>query len=238
MTTEISHDQVSDQEKRAALDFVLQSHSLGKSDRLKSFLSFICEAEFNGHLERLTEYEIATSALGRRDDFSPVEDSTVRSRAYELRQKLERLYTLEAPDYPVQIDLPKGSYRPIFRKTAPPPSPEETQVVTAENVPFRKPRRLDIVFAVSGFLVGVVATAIIAAFLLARHSESHPPSNIQASNLGWTREVKELWAPFTSSQRPIVVAFETRLFVGFGSSFVIRDPDVENMEASNPQSRS
>ena len=96
MTTEISHDQVSDQEKRAALDFVLQSHSLGKSDRLKSFLSFICEAEFNGHLERLTEYEIATSALGRRDDFSPVEDSTVRSRAYELRQKLERLYTLEA----------------------------------------------------------------------------------------------------------------------------------------------
>ena len=42
---------------------------------------------------------------------------------------------------------------------------------------------------------------------------------------------------FTSSQRPIVVAFETRLFVGFVLSFVIRDPDVENMgsiESSEP----
>jgi hypothetical protein len=237
MTIEILHQQVSDEEKRAALDFALQSQSLGRSDRLKSFLSYICEAEFEGRHERLTEYEIATSALGRRENFSPIEDSTVRSRAYELRQKLERLYTLEAPDYPVQIDLPKGSYRPTFRYTPRPSSNGDTSGLSTQNAMPRKAQRLAIVLGVSGFFVGVVATAIIAVLLSARHSESDPPARVQASNLGWTTELRELWAPFTSSQRSIAVTFETRLFVTFGSALVVRDTDIENMgsiESSEP----
>jgi hypothetical protein len=237
MTTEISNHDVSDEEKRAALEFALQSHSLGRSDRLKSFLSYICEAEFEGRHERLTEYEIATSALGRREDFSPIEDSTVRSRAYELRQKLERLYTLEAPDYPVQIDLPKGSYKPTFHHSARPSSNGDTLGLLTENVVARKTRRLAIVLGASGFFVGVVATAIIAVLVSGRHSESDSLAMVQASNLGWTPELRELWAPFASSKRPIVVTFETRLFVGFGSPFIVRDPDIENMgsiESSEP----
>jgi len=100
MLTETSSADVSEQEKLAALDFVLKSQSLSRSERLKCLLSYIREAELTGKADQLTEYDIAISALVRRSDFSPIEDSAVRSRTYELRQKLEKLYAVEAPGYP------------------------------------------------------------------------------------------------------------------------------------------
>jgi hypothetical protein len=229
MTVEIEHREVSEEEKRAALAFALQSDSLGRSDRLKSLLSYICEAEFAGHHERLTEYEIAVSALGRRGDFSPLEDSTVRSRAYELRQKLEWLYTVEAPDYPVHIVVPKGNYRPKFRRSLSPSSNPETLAASTKNIGTEKARWPAKMLAGLGFFVGVVATTIIAVLLSARHSAVDSPARVQASNLGWTPELRELWAPFISSQRPIAVTFETRLFVDFGTYVIVRDPNIESM---------
>ena len=100
MLTETSSADVSEQEKLAALDFALKSESLSRSERLKCLLSYIREAELTGKADQLTEYDIAISALGRRSDFSPIEDSAVRSRTYELRQKLEKLYAVEAPGCP------------------------------------------------------------------------------------------------------------------------------------------
>jgi C1A family cysteine protease len=79
--------EITPEEKRAALQFALNSESLSRSDRLKSLLSYLCEAEFSGTHNKLTEYDIAVSALGRRSDFSPVEDSTVRSLRSSTRQK-------------------------------------------------------------------------------------------------------------------------------------------------------
>ena len=76
--------------RRKLPHFALESHSLCRLNWLKSMHRFVCEAEFRGEHHRLTEYEIAVSALRRRQDFSPSEDSTVRTRAFELRQKLER----------------------------------------------------------------------------------------------------------------------------------------------------
>src|SRR5258706_100322 len=56
----------------------------------------------------------ATNALHRPADYSPGEDSSVRSRAHALRRKLQEYYEAEAPDAELRIELPKGSYRPIF----------------------------------------------------------------------------------------------------------------------------
>ena len=226
----LQNQELSLEDKRSALDFALQSDSLGRSDRLKSFLSYICEIEFEGHHERLTEYEIAISALGRRKDFSPIEDSTVRSRAYELRQKLERLYTIEAPDYPVQIDLPKGSYRPKFRRSPRPLSDRESSEAFTKSIVAEKARWPARLVAVLGFFVGVVATTIIAVLLPAGHSISDPPASIPVSTHDWTPELRELWAPFTTSQRPIAVIFETRLFVKIGPTTVVRDEGLERFQ--------
>jgi hypothetical protein len=57
--------------------------------------------------------------LGRPAGYSPAEDSCVRSRAYELRNKLESYYATEAPGDPVRIQIVKGSYVPRFIRGQP-----------------------------------------------------------------------------------------------------------------------
>jgi hypothetical protein len=96
------------------LELVCGSHTFARLDRLRALLRFICEAEMDGRQDNLNEYVIGVEALGRREGYSPSEDSCVRSRVYELRQRLERFYTTEAPDAPLRIDVPKGSYIPRY----------------------------------------------------------------------------------------------------------------------------
>jgi hypothetical protein len=101
-------------QKRAALQEVLESEALARSDQLRSFLSYVGEMAISGRAREITEYQIAVEALGRPADFSPTDDSSVRSRAHELRRKLQRYYETENPRAPVRVVLPKGAYCPRF----------------------------------------------------------------------------------------------------------------------------
>src|SRR6266496_5868288 len=109
---------IPEEEKRQALDRVLASRTFSRSDQLRNFLRYVCEAEFEGRGQGLNEYVLGVSVLGRPSDYSPAEDSCVRSRAYELRNKLKTYYRLEAPSDPLQIDIRKGAYIPQFQRAA------------------------------------------------------------------------------------------------------------------------
>ena len=76
--------QIDSGQKRRALQEVLKSNTFVRTERLRSLLRFLCEAEIEGKESDLNEYAIGTGALGRPADFSPLEDSSVRSRAHEL----------------------------------------------------------------------------------------------------------------------------------------------------------
>ena len=116
--TAISGDAISDEEKRLALARVLESRTFSRSDQLRAFLRYVCEAELEGRAHQLNEYALGVSVLGRPEGYSPAEDSSVRSRAYELRNKLKSYYSDEAPDDPIQIEIEKGAYVPRFRRRA------------------------------------------------------------------------------------------------------------------------
>src|SRR6186713_1948054 len=107
---------VSDDEKRQALARVLESRAFSRSDQLRAFLRYVCEAELEGRANQLNEYALGVSVLGRKEGYSPGEDSSVRSRAYELRNKLASYYRDEAPDDSIQIEIEKGAYVPRFRR--------------------------------------------------------------------------------------------------------------------------
>jgi len=94
----------------------LASRAFARSDQLRAFLRFVCEAEIQDGGSKLTEYVIGVEVLGRPEGYSPAEDSSVRTRAYELRHKLEKLYSSELADAPIQISIPKGTYTPQFLK--------------------------------------------------------------------------------------------------------------------------
>jgi hypothetical protein len=101
-------------EKRAALEQVLASATFERARQVRNFLRYICEMELAGRAEALHEYLIAVEAMGRPMAYSTEDDSSVRRRAYALRQKLEEVYATELADAAIRIAVPKGSYVPRF----------------------------------------------------------------------------------------------------------------------------
>lgn len=188
---------VSDEEKRVALAAVLASESFARSEQLRAFLSLVCEMEISGRAGELTEYLIGVKALGRPSDYSPLEDSSVRTRAYELRQRLNRFYSAENPNATVRIELPKGSYAPEFLVGAPAVAP------VAPPAPEKRPQRrfhVPLRGWLGGFLVGA-AVASFAAFLLAGRLESR----------GVDPALKQAWAPLVGRDFEVAICVATPL---------------------------
>jgi hypothetical protein len=105
---------VDDVAKRAAMEQVLQSATFVRASQVRNFLRYICEMELAGRASALHEYLIAVEAMGLPSSYSTDDDSSVRRRAYALRQKLDRVYADELTDAKVRIEVPKGSYVPRF----------------------------------------------------------------------------------------------------------------------------
>jgi hypothetical protein len=110
---------ISEIEKRGALSGVLASRTFSRCRQLRRFLRYIADTEIAGGGAELTEYSVAVEALGRPLDFSPCVDAIVRNRAHLLRNKLETYYTEENPGASLRLELPKGSYCPVFREAEP-----------------------------------------------------------------------------------------------------------------------
>lgn len=191
------------EEKREALDQVLQSRVLRRCDQLKKMLCFICEAEFEGRGAELNEHLIGLEALGRPASYSPVEDSIVRTRAYELRNKLTRYYSTEAPNAPIRIEIDRGAYIPRFIRQHGPVTPVHAASAKTGSTPVLRSTRIWVRTA-AGFVVLALAAY---AFLVPRR-----PSASSTGNL-WTSEMEAFWKPFLSTDTPLMLTYNSRLFL-------------------------
>jgi len=90
------------------------------SPRSRAFLRFIVEETLAGRQAGLTQTAIATRVFERRGDFDPTVDPIVRIQAGRLRRSIERYYLLAGARDPVRIELPRGAYVPLLRRTTPP----------------------------------------------------------------------------------------------------------------------
>ncbi|MBL8227006.1 MAG: hypothetical protein JNL98_00955 [Bryobacterales bacterium] len=107
---------VTSSERQAAVEQVLNSQTLARSDQLKAFLEFVCAQEMKGEGANLSEYLIGVQVLGKPEGYSTADDATVRTRAHALRRKLADYYLLENPGAAVRVELPKGTYCPQFAR--------------------------------------------------------------------------------------------------------------------------
>jgi len=110
--------QITDVEKRAATTQVLQSITFLRADQVRNFLRYICDMELAGRAAELSEYLVGVEAMGRPSGYSTADDSSVRRRAYALRQKLGAVYQRELAHAEIRIEVPKGSYVPRFVRVA------------------------------------------------------------------------------------------------------------------------
>jgi hypothetical protein len=213
----MASDSVPIDEKRQALERVLASRTFSRSEQLRAFLRYVCEAEFDGRARQINEYALGVSVLGRPVDYSPAEDSSVRTRAYELRNKLRSYYASEAADDPIQIEIDKGAYVPRFvRRQRAKPGRESPALTSTDAPPHVQPpseptlpgRRRG--SAVLGSVLAPLLASAPLLFPFARKS-GHAAAKGLRGPLA-TREMRALWKPFLESDAPLLIAFETRLF--------------------------
>ena len=120
---------------RGQLDRILGCEDFAQSDRMRSFLKFVVEESLAGRPERLKEYTIALEVFGRDESFDPQTNTIVRVEAGRLRRRLERYYLTEGREDEIRIDLPKGSYAPLFRATRPATKPRAAVLEAAAPAP-------------------------------------------------------------------------------------------------------
>ncbi|HXK03309.1 MAG TPA: hypothetical protein VMS37_12960 [Verrucomicrobiae bacterium] len=186
-----SEPPVSENEKREALEAVLNSSTFARSAQLRAFLRYVCEMELAGRTAEVSEYQIAVEVLGRREDIDLTDDSSVRNRAYELRQRLEKYYSSEQPHAPVRIEIPRGGYVPTFlRHSAEVPALTTPLVVVSES---HGSRWLP--------LVAVAAVCAVAGYLIGSLGQRpHPPAILE-----------EAWGPMADPGGDMLISIATNL---------------------------
>jgi len=101
---------------RAELERLLSSQVFSNSDRLSQFLRFVVEQSICGQADGLKEWLLGIHVFGRSEAFDPSVDAIVRVEAGRLRTKLAAYYETDGQDDPVVIEVPKGSYAPVFHE--------------------------------------------------------------------------------------------------------------------------
>ena len=155
---QLTQDKIRDTVRR-----IVASNTFASSERLIRFLEFSCEQALAGKGSELKEQVLAIEVFGRDPSYDPKTNSLVRVTALKLRSKLIEYYAAEGAPEPVRIELPKGSYVPVFH-IAP--------TVETEKPPNPSPRRQ---IYVAAFIVGVLAIAL-AGFLWLRPRVDSPDS--------------------------------------------------------------
>jgi hypothetical protein len=100
---------------RALLERVLGSVQLHRAPRLREFLSYVGRRSLKDGCSHVHEQEIGVAVFGRPDAYDTSVDNIVRANATELRKRIEAYFESEGLNEPLIMEIPRGSYVPVFR---------------------------------------------------------------------------------------------------------------------------
>ena len=98
------------------IERITASPPFQKSARLRDLLCFLAERTLHGQTQDLSEHRIGSAVFGKAQDYSVVEDSSVRVHVRQLRLKLHEYFDGEGRGETVLVEIPKGAYTTLFRK--------------------------------------------------------------------------------------------------------------------------
>jgi len=104
--------------EKEQLERILGSTALASSPSLSRFLRYIVEETLAGRSAAIREYPLGVSVFERGPDFNPRLDPIVRVQARNLRARIARYYEGPGAQDPIRIELPKGTYVPVFHTQA------------------------------------------------------------------------------------------------------------------------
>lgn len=141
---------------RTQLERILAAPAFA-SGRHPRFLRYVVERTLAGEADQLKEYVLGLEVFDRSDGYDPRLDSIVRVEARRLRAKLEEYYAGPGADDPVVIDIPRGSYAPLFTTRVEPIGQPEVEI-PAE--PRAAPLSLKRWAAVAGFSAALAVVGL------------------------------------------------------------------------------
>ena len=127
-----SHGQDSelqDDPRWALVNRIVSSEAFSRSRRLRQLLVYLSECAIRNPQSPLTEQHVGIAVFKRPAGYDTTADTVVRVRASEIRKRLKYYFLTEGLHEPLTIELPKGSYLPIFRPR------RNDEVTTAEEGP-------------------------------------------------------------------------------------------------------
>jgi hypothetical protein len=179
------------------LERMLKSRHFRNSRRYPAFLAHVVRRRLEGDLDSLKERILGIEVFKRAHDYDTAADPVVRITAGEVRKRIALYYHDEGTEQELRIELPAGSYVPVFfpvpasiaQQDLPVPLPESSdepiRVPTAptgvEELP--RPRGVLRVWILAASLAGFLALATAAAWLWAWRSSP----------------LESMWRPFFDS---------------------------------------
>ena len=195
---------------REQLQRLLTHPFFANSKRYPALLAYVVEQTLQGNAVELKERSIGIEVFGRTPTYDANADPVVRITAGEVRKRLSLYYFDSSHAGELVIELPLGSYVPVFRQPEPAaesvsevvdtalPSGAIPQVIQSMDspsvaTPAPKQSRLRWLLAVGLLVLGCAAGVILG---LRIHPAPVPPAPEPISN------IDRFWEPFLSSSNP------------------------------------
>jgi hypothetical protein len=203
-STEISVP-ISPEEVRRALDRILNSRHFSQAPKKRKFVQLICDYHLAGRAKEINEHLIGLEVYERNDRYSPADDPVVRVAAHDVRKRLEQYYLHEGRNDEVRLEIPIGSYEPVFKLASDVLAEIETHPAGAHSLAAIQgsPQRAH--FEIEGrrgrlaLAAGALAAVVIIVLAIYVWRKNQAPS------LAVEQDVYDpVWGPFFKSQDPTI----------------------------------
>lgn len=175
------------------LDRILESPYFRNAARSKQFLRYAVEHALHNH-EPLKERTIGVELFERRNDYATGDDPVVRVQAGEVRRRLGQYYRGLSTPPRIRIEIPVGSYTPVFRELPDPPlGPVTLDPRPAPDERTDTPSRL---WRRYGLLALTCGALLIAGLIALR---------VRGSRATQTAAIDEFWEPIFATPQPALV---------------------------------
>jgi len=183
------------------------SPGLLHAESLCQLLRYLVDHALDKPHEHIKEYQIAVDVFNRAESFDPRLDSTIRVQTSRLRNKLAEYYATLGSSDPVVIEIPRGSYAPLFNIRTP-AVPAQTSAAASEAAERPPSRRWN---WSAGVLVGLAIGGLVGWLFAVRQSPGHAAEAASSSDKS---ELHAFWNSVLKSPEPPLVIFSNAEFVG------------------------
>jgi hypothetical protein len=173
---------------------ILASPFFKSAARSTQFLTYVVHRQLEGHAELLKERTIGTEVFRRPSDYATGDDPVVRVQAGEVRRRLDQYYQSASEDCYVRIELPVGSYSPVFHTGAAAAANHGTQINSpaAAPEPHHEEKGLIRRWVIAGICAVLAIAAVVVTLTVHRAARRNSV-------------LAEFWAPVFATQQPALI---------------------------------